>query len=140
MPATAPSLRYLLDTNIVSHLIRRPAGRIAERIAKTGPDLVCINVVVAAELRFGARKRNAPRLTNQVEQILGALEILPLESPIEHHYAEIRHHLERRGTPIGPNDLLIAAHAQALGLTLVTANLDEFRRVPDLRVENWLAE
>ena len=66
------------------------------------------------------------------------LPILPLVPPIEDHYAQIRSHLERIGTPIGPNDLLIAAHAQLLGLTIVTANVREFSRVPSLMVENWL--
>ncbi|MHB1292986.1 MAG: PIN domain-containing protein, partial [Sulfuricella sp.] len=66
-------------------------------------------------------------------------EILPLETPVEEHYADIRNKLERAGTPIGPNDLLIASHARALGLTLVTDNVREFSRVPGLAVENWLA-
>ena len=70
--------------------------------------------------------------------MLSALEILPLEPPADERYAEIRHHLARRGTPIGPNDLLIAAHALAADLTLVTANTREFERVPSLRVDNWL--
>jgi len=140
MHEVASSLRFLLDTNILSDLVRRPSGRIAVRIAEVGADAVCTDVVVAAELRFGARKRNSPRLTGQVEAILSAIEILPLESPVEDAYAEIRHDLERRGTPIGPNDLLIAAHARTLGLTLVTGNTAEFLRVPELEVENWLEE
>ena len=70
--------------------------------------------------------------------MLSALEILPLEPPADERYAEIRHHLARQGTPIGPNDLLIAAHALAADLTLVTANTREFERVPSLRVDNWL--
>jgi tRNA(fMet)-specific endonuclease VapC len=72
--------------------------------------------------------------------VLEQVAILPMEPPVEEHYADIRHTLERAGTPIGPNDLLIAAHARALGLTLVTDNVREFSRVPGLLVENWLAE
>lgn len=72
--------------------------------------------------------------------LLSALEILPLEAPTDRHYAQLRHHLALRGTPIGPNDLLIAAHALAADLKLVTANVGEFSRVPGLKVENWLQE
>ena len=130
--------RFLLDTNIVSHLVRNPAGPVALRIAEAGEETVCVNVVIAAELRFGARKKRSRKLTRQLNKILGALDILPLDSPVERHYAEIRDHLERKGTPIGPNDLFIAAHARAAGFTLVTDNTREFRRVPRLKVENWL--
>ena len=133
------SLRYMLDTNILSDLVRHPGGIVRDRIAAAGERSVCVSIVVAAELRFGAAKRQSKRLTKQVEAILSALPILPLESPVDSHYAAIRASLEVGGNPIGPNDLLIAAHARALGLTLVTHNLAEFSRVPGLAVENWLA-
>lgn len=129
---------YLLDTNIVSDLLRHPGGDVARHIARLGDDQVCISIVVACELRFGAAKSGSQRLARQLELVLGELEILSLEPPVEEHYADIRNTLERAGTPIGPNDLLIAAHARALGLTLVTGNLGEFSRVPGLLVENWL--
>jgi tRNA(fMet)-specific endonuclease VapC len=131
-------LRYLLDTNILSDLVRHPSGIVRDRIAAAGEDSVCASIVVAAELRFGAAKKHSKRLTRQVEAILSALPILPLESPVDKHYAEIRAALEAAGNPIGPNDLLIAAHARALGLTMVTNNQTEFSRVPGLAVENWL--
>lgn len=130
--------RYLLDTNIVSDLVRHPDGAVRDRIAEVGEETVCISLVVASELRFGAAKRNSKRLSKQVELILSALPVLSLESPVDEHYAEIRVALEKSGNPIGPNDLLIAAHCRALGLTLVTHNLKEFSHVPKLRVENWL--
>lgn len=130
--------RYLLDTNIVSDLVRHPDGVVRDRIAEVGEETVCISLVVASELRFGAAKRNSKRLSKQVELILSALPVLSLESPVDEHYAEIRVALEKSGNPIGPNDLLIAAHCRALGLTLVTHNLKEFSHVPKLRVENWL--
>ena len=133
-------LRYLLDTNIISDLSRRPDGRVATRIADVGEDSICTSIIVAAELRYGAAKSDSKPLSERVELLLSALEILPLEPPADHRYGEIRHHLTRRGTPIGPNDLLIAAHALAADLTLVTANIREFERVPCLRVENWLLE
>lgn len=130
--------RYLLDTTVLSELIRRPQGRVAERIAREGEERVCTSIVVAGELRFGAAKRASSRLTVQLEAVLSAVEILPLEEPADRHYADLRNRLERRGTPIGPNDMLIAAHALALSLTVVTDNVREFSRVPGLRVENWL--
>lgn len=131
-------LRYLLDTNILSDLIRNPAGNVAKRIAEKGEDTVCTSIVVACELRFGARKKNAKPLLDRVEELLNILEILPLDAEVDRHYAEIRTALEASGTPIGPNDLLIAAHSLALDLTLVTANTTEFSRVRGLPVENWL--
>jgi tRNA(fMet)-specific endonuclease VapC len=130
--------RYLLDTNILSDLVRNPKGRIAQRIAAVGETNVCTSLVVSAELRFGALKMGSERLSSQLEAILSALEILPLEEPVDVRYAELRLALEGAGTPIGGNDMLIAAHALALGLTLVTANEREFARVPGLCVENWL--
>jgi len=132
--------RYLLDTNILSDLVRHPRGTVAARIAEVGEDAVCTSVVVAAELRFGAAKSGSKNLARRVELILGALEVLPLEVPADGHYAELRHHLTRQGTPIGPNDLLIAAHALCEGLAVVTANAREFSRVPGLTIENWLEE
>ncbi|QCS50717.1 type II toxin-antitoxin system VapC family toxin [Picosynechococcus sp. PCC 11901] len=129
---------YLLDTNIISDLVKHPSGKIAQRIAEVGEAKICTNIVVAAELRFGAEKSGSLRLKQQVNQILEVMPVLPLESPVEFYYAEIRTYLEREGTPIGANDLLIAAHGLALNLTVVTANQREFSRVPHLAVENWL--
>jgi tRNA(fMet)-specific endonuclease VapC len=129
---------YLLDTSILSDLIRRPQGRVAERIVALGEDRVITSIVVACELRFGAAKRNSKKLSRQVEAILGAMAVLPLEPGVDRQYAAIRATLEKQGTPIGANDLLIAAHARALHAICVTANVGEFGRVPGLRVENWL--
>jgi tRNA(fMet)-specific endonuclease VapC len=131
--------RYMLDTNVVSDLIRNPAGRVAKRIRKLGAEGLCVSIITSAELRFGCAKRNSPRLTQLVEQVLNELDILPLESPADTEYARIRHDLEKKGVPIGPNDLLIAAHACAVDATLVTANAKEFKRVSGLKVENWLS-
>jgi len=131
-------LAYLLDTNILSDLVRNPQGAVADRIAAVGEDRICTSVVVAAELRYGAAKSGSNKLYERVDVLLSAIEVLPLELPADRQYAELRHHLTRQGTPIGPNDLLIAAHALAAGLTVVTANVGEFSRVPALAVENWL--
>jgi len=128
----------LLDTNILSDLIRNPQGTVAAHIKKAGENSVCTSIIVAAELRYGAAKSNSAELAERIDLILSAMEILAFEPPTDQHYAAIRHHLTRRGTPIGPNDLLIAAHALASNLTIVTANIEEFSRVPGLKVENWL--
>jgi len=133
-----PKLRFLLDTNILSDLVRNPQGAVTNHILQEGEGSICTSIVVAAELRFGAEKRESRRLSTQLETILSAIEILPMEEPTDRQYAKLRYHLEKAGTPIGPNDMLIAAHALSLGLTLVTANQNEFQRVPGLAVENWL--
>lgn len=131
------SLRYLLDTNIISELVRSPQGPVADRIAEVGEDSICTSIIVAAELRYAAERSGSQQLAERLNLLLSALEMLPLEPPADHRYGEIRHHLRRQGTPIGPNDLLIASHALAADLTLVTANTREFDRIPSLRVENW---
>jgi tRNA(fMet)-specific endonuclease VapC len=132
------SQRRLLDTNILSDLVRNPNGAAAGRLRQQGDDQICTSVVVAAELRFGAAKRGSDRLTRQLEQVLSVIEILPLTPPADRLYGDIRASLERVGTPIGGNDLLIAAHALASDCILVTDNEREFSRVEGLVVENWL--
>lgn len=132
-------MRYLLDTNIVSDLVRHPQGRIAEHVRTVGEAQVCTSIIVAAELRYGAAKKGSRRLTAQLETVLGALDIVPFEAPADAAYGLIRTRLEHAGTPVGANDLLIAAHALALGCTIVTANEAEFARIDGLPRENWLA-
>jgi tRNA(fMet)-specific endonuclease VapC len=131
--------RYLLDTNIVSDLLRNPGGRAARRLAVVGDAAVCTSIVVACELRYGAAKKGSPQLSERVEVLLGSLDVIAFDKDADRRYAEIRSHLERQGKPIGPNDLLIAAHALALDLTLVTGDVEEFARVPGLSTQNWLA-
>src|ERR1700693_554130 len=133
-------MRYLLDTNIVSNLDRNPHGRVADRIKAIGEPNICTSIIVAAELRYGTTKKASPRLSAQVEAVLGAIDILPLDSPADEIYGSIRTQLELAGTSIGGNDLLIAAHAMALDHTLVTDNDKEFARIDGLRVENWLGD
>lgn len=131
-------MQYLLDTNVVSELVRRPNGEVATRVASLAPSDFGISIVVAAELRYGAERRGSRRLSRQLEAVLAAIEVLPIETPVDRHYGAIRNELESAGNPISHNDLLIAAHARALGATLVTNNVREFRRVRGLAVENWL--
>ena len=133
------ALRYLLDTNILSALAREPQGRVYQTLSERLPDTACTSIVVASEIRFGLQRGASDRVRQQMETLLAAVDILPLEAPADAHYGEIRAHLEKLGQPIGGNDLLIAAHARALGLVMVTHNLREFQRVPGLLVEDWLA-
>jgi tRNA(fMet)-specific endonuclease VapC len=131
---------YMLDTNIVSELARNPHGAVATRIAQVGADAICVSIITAAELRYGCAKKGSPRLLAQMEAILGSVSVLALDVPADTEYGGIRAELESAGKPIGPNDLFIAAHAYALGATLVTANIGEFSRVRALKVENWLSD
>jgi len=131
-------MRYLLDTNVVSDLVRHPQGRISKRIREVGEAQICTSIIVAAELRYGATKKGSPRLATQLEAVLGALDILPFEVPADTAYGVIRTRLEQIGRPIGGNDLLIAAQAVALGYTIVTDNEGEFARIDGLLHENWL--
>lgn len=128
----------MLDTNIVSDLVRNPAGRAAQRLMQYGEDRICISIIADAELRFGVAKRGSPRLAVQMGRVLATMNIVPFETPADDVYARVRTHLEAAGTPIGANDLLIASHALTLRLAVVTHNTGEFRRVPGLAVEDWL--
>jgi len=133
-------MRYLLDTNIVSDLVRNPQGQAVQKIRRVGEQRVCTSIIVASELRYGAAKKQSPRLTAQLEAVLGALEVVPFESPADATYGALRTRLEKAGRPIGGNDLLIAAHALALGYTVVSDNEREFARIPGLPHENWLRQ
>jgi tRNA(fMet)-specific endonuclease VapC len=128
----------MLDTNIISDLIRNPQGRAAKRIAKVGEDDICTSIIVAAELRYGCAKSGSKRLLSAVEDLLGEINVLPFDVPADAEYGGIRSELEVAGKSIGSNDLLIASHACAIGATIVTANAHEFKRIRGLKVENWL--
>ena len=129
---------WMLDTNTLSDLIRNPRGALVQRLSSMEPDAVATSIVVACELRFGARRKGSDALTSRVEQLLGALTVLPFDEPADQHYADIRAALERAGTPIGNHDLFIAAHARSRGMTLVTHNTRDFERVSGLSVEDWM--
>lgn len=130
--------RFLLDTNVLSETIRDPHGKVARRVIRLGDGAVCTSIMVAAELRYGAARKAAPRLVEQIEKALGKIQVLPLQQPVDRIYAEIRAELESAGVIIGANDMLIASHARMLGYILVTDNEREFSRVPNLQIENWL--
>lgn len=129
---------YLLDTNIISDLIRNPSGAAARHIEQVDFKDIYTSIIVAAELRYGCAKKGSAKLTEKVENLLATIPVLPLEKPADAHYGRIRSELETAGQTIGMNDLLIAAQAYSLGLTLITDNLREFSRIQRLKVDNWL--
>lgn len=119
--------------------MREPGGRVAIRVAQAGEAAICTSIIVASELRLGAARRASAELEGRVASILAAIDVLPFDEPADRRYAALRLELERAGTPIGPNDMLIAAHALAMDLAVVTRNVREFSRVPGLRTEDWSA-
>jgi tRNA(fMet)-specific endonuclease VapC len=133
---------YLLDTNILSDLVHHPrSGMVSRQLALVradGRQDISTSIIAAAELRYGVAKRGSTRLARQVETVLRALDVLPFEAPADVIYGRLRTDLERRGQPMGGNYLLIAAHALAARLTLVTDDRG-FVRIPELLRENWLA-
>jgi tRNA(fMet)-specific endonuclease VapC len=131
-------LRYLLDTNICIYVIKRRPEFLLERFNRNTPYLA-ISAITLAELLHGAAKSSDPeRSLAVVEDFCSRLELLAYGAKAAQHYGQIRADLERRGTPIGVNDLHIAAHARSEGLTLVSNNLREFERVNGLLCENWV--
>ena len=132
---------YLLDANALSELLREPFGRVAtiyRRKANDADTRVLTSIIAACELRFRAEKKGSPRLTARVDRLLASFEVAPLARDVDTDYAMLRADLERKGQLIGPNDMLIAAHALALDAILVTDNVREFKRVKGLKIENWL--
>ena len=131
-------MSYLLDTNVISDMIRNPSGRAATKVASLDEGELRTSIIVAAELRYGVAKKGAQRLAELVDSVLADFEILPWEAPADMSYATVRDGLSRSGQPIGDMDMLIAAHALALDAVLVTDNEKEFSRVSGLKIENWL--
>jgi tRNA(fMet)-specific endonuclease VapC len=131
-------MRYLLDTNILSAVLRTPDGELARRARGMNDALIFTSIIVAAEMRFGAARKASAALTRRIVDLLDSMLVEPIKAPAEEAYATIRAHLERAGTPIGNNDIWIAAHALATDSILVTDNIKEFSRVPGLKIENWL--
>ena len=129
----------MLDTNIVSDLVRNPQGPVMRHIVRVRAEAVCVSIITAAELRYGCARKGSAKLLANVEAILGSIQVLALDVPAVAEYGGIRAELEAAGKPIGPNDLLIAAHAYSLGAILVTANTGELTRIGVLQVENWLS-
>lgn len=130
---------YLLDTDICIYIIKRKPANVFARFNELALGAVGISTITLAELEYGAAKSSQPeRNKYALAHFLLPLEIVVFDDRAANEYGGIRSALEREGKPIGPLDTLIAAHAKSLGLTLVTNNEREFRRVKDLNLENWL--
>jgi tRNA(fMet)-specific endonuclease VapC len=131
-------MRYLLDTNICIYIAKQKPPGVLARLQRLRPGDVGMSIITYLELVYGAWKsqhREANLL--RIQGLERLIPVLPLDVSTGRHYGQVRAELERKGSPIGAYDLLIAAHALALGLTLVTNNAREFRRIPRLIVENW---
>ncbi len=131
-------LRYVLDTNICIYIINRQPPAVFERFAGLRVGQVAISSITGAELHFGISKTRSERNRHALEKFLAPLDVLPFEENAMREYGHLRAHLEQKGTPIGALDTLIAAHALSLDCVLVTNNQREFKRVPKLRLENWV--
>jgi tRNA(fMet)-specific endonuclease VapC len=131
------AVRFLLDTNTVSFHIRRSSAALNRQLRRTPAAHVGLSVVTEMELRYGLARKPGLRIAPLVEEFLAGVTILPLTSDVARAYGRIRAELEAEGTPIGPLDLMIAAHAAALKATLVSNNTREFHRIRGLRCEDW---
>ena len=132
-------MKYLLDTDICIYILRGQPKKVAERFRRLRPGDVGLSSIALAELAFGAAYGESPRNRERLETFVAPLSVVDFDQEAALAYGQLRADLFRRGTPIGPLDMLIAAHALALDVTLVTNNEREFKRVPGLRVENWTA-
>ena len=140
MRVSSPSspIRYLLDTNICIYIINARPPAVLARFVAHEIDGLGISAITASELYWGVCKSGSVRNRTTLEKFLSPLTILDYDMDAAQHYGELRVYMEKQGTPIGPLDQQIAAHALALGITLVTNNGREFERVPGLRMENWV--
>ncbi len=130
-------LKYMLDTNIVIYTIKNRPAQVRETF-KRHDGQMCVSAVTLGELIYGAEKSSQPeRNLADIEGLIARLEVLPFEEQASTHFGQLRAELYRIGQPIGPYDMMIAGHARAKGLILVTNNVKEFERVPGLRLENW---
>ena len=132
-------LRYMLDTNICIYVIKNRPAKLRERFNNFA-DQLCLSVITLAELIYGAEKSARPHENLRViEQFCARLDVLPLAERAASHYGQLWAELERAGQPIGIHDMMIGGHARSEGVTVVTNNIREFRRMPGLRLENWLS-
>lgn len=130
---------YLLDTNICIYIVKQKPPAVMRRFESLRPGDAAMSLVTYGELAFGALKsQHAAQAQGILQELRQDIPVLPMTPEVAEHYADIRHVLTRQGTPIGNNDLWIAAHVRALDAILVSNNLREFERVPGLRLENWV--
>ena len=132
-------MKYMLDTNIVIYVIKHKPESVLQKFQRLEPSDFCISSITLAEIEYGISKSSRPdRNRFAFDMFISGIDILSFDDAAASEYGPIRAGLERKGTPIGPNDMLIAAHAKSLGFTIVTNNVREFERVEGLKVENWV--
>ena len=131
-------MRYMLDTNICIYAIKHKPEKVFQKLQEVEPEDVCVSLVTYAELVHGVEKSAAVEKNRlALSMLLANIEILDFDVDAADCYGKIRADLEKKGTPIGPLDMMIAGHAQSRGYTVVTNNVKEFSRVNDLKIENW---
>ena len=132
-------MKYMLDTNICIYIVKKKYAQILDKFSSISPNDICISSIVLAELEFGiCKSKFSLKNSVAIAVLLSSIEVVPFDRNAAKEYGDIRAKLERNGTPIGFNDMLIAAHARALNLTLVTNNVKEFSRIENLNLENWI--
>ena len=132
-------MRYMLDTNICSYVLRSRPAYVKARLDEAGPGALAVSTVVLAELLFGAaRHREAAAIRRDISDLVSRLEVLSWDEGAAEHYGDIRAALEKRGRPLGAMDMMIAAHARSMGATLVSNDVRHLERVEGLLVANWL--
>ena len=131
-------MKYMLDTNIIVYIINNKPEKVFKRFREHEPGDLCISAITMAELEYGIANSTRPEQNRMALMFfLSGIQIMPFDEAAAGEYGSIRAELRKKGQPIGANDLLIAAHAKAMGLTLVTNNVKEFRKVREIKVENW---
>ena len=131
---------YLLDTNIISDVAHNPAGSVGKKLGAIDPAEIVSSVVVAAEVWYGVENNPSFRSRERTESFMKTVRVLAMEADVARTYGKLRAEMKRAGSELGPNDLLIAAHALSLDATLITGDEKAFSRVPGLRIENWLRQ
>ena len=132
-------MRYMLDTNVCIYIIKKKPPQVIHRLKSLQISDVCLSSITFAELEYGVEKSQRPEQNRwALTEFLAPLDILPFDDAAARRYGALRHHSEKIGKPIGAMDMLIGAHALSLGIALVTNNVDEFRRIENLSIENWV--
>ena len=131
-------MKYLIDTNICIYIMNKRPIEVIHKFKQFDVDEICVSTITVSELQYGVVKSKNRRLNKQrVEEFLAPFEIIPYDEIAANMYGDIRYQLEKRGEPIGSLDLLIAAHAMSGNFVLITNNEKEFKRVKNLKIENW---
>jgi tRNA(fMet)-specific endonuclease VapC len=132
-------MEFMLDTNICIYIIKRKPLNVIERFKQTKISQIGVSTITLSELSYGVSKSSKPEQNQMaLAQFLAPLEILPYGDDAAQYYGDLRTHLEKQGTPVGSLDMLIAAHALSIACTLITNNVKEFVRIPNLKIENWV--